>query len=158
MPTKSPKQLLVAAIKNGTVIDHITAGHALKIIRLLNLASHNKVVTVGLNLPSQAMKLKDLIKVEDREITTEESNRVAILAPKASINIIKNYEVVKKIFVKLPDTIEYVVVCPNLKCITNNENMNSKFNVIKEKDGIKLKCHYCEKIFKQEEIKEYKNN
>jgi len=158
MPNKTPKQLLVAAINNGTVIDHITAGSALKIIRLLNLASHNNVVTVGLNLPSRAMKLKDLIKVEGREITPEEIDSVSILAPSASINIIKNYEVAKKFSVKIPDTIDYVVVCPNPKCITNNEKMDSKFHVIKEKDGVKLKCHYCEKIFKQKEINEYKNN
>ncbi|MFA6486222.1 MAG: aspartate carbamoyltransferase regulatory subunit [Candidatus Magasanikbacteria bacterium] len=158
MTKQNPKQLLVSAINNGTVIDHITAGSALKIIRLLNLASHKNVVTVGLNLPSRAMKYKDLIKVEGREISPAEIDRVAILSPQASINIIKNYEVVKKFLVNLPAIIDYVVVCPNPKCITNNETMSSRFHVIKEKDGIKLKCHYCEKIFKQNDIKEYKNN
>lgn len=153
-----PKKLLVAAIKDGTVIDHITAGAALKIIRLLNLASHKKLVTVGLNLPSHAMGLKDLIKVEEREIVPAEINKIAILAPHASINIIKNYEVVKKFVVELPEIVEYVVVCPNLKCITNNESMSTKFHVTKEKDSLKLKCHYCEKTFRQDEIKEYKNN
>lgn len=152
------KQLLVSAIKNGTVIDHITVGHALKIIRLLNLADHNKVVTVGLNLPSKTMKIKDLIKVESRELTPEEISRVAILAPRASINIIENYRVAKKFHVNIPETIEYVVICPNPKCITNNENMNSKFHVLHENSKIKLKCHYCEKVFIQDEIREYKHN
>ncbi|HBU06990.1 MAG TPA: aspartate carbamoyltransferase regulatory subunit [Candidatus Magasanikbacteria bacterium] len=156
--TENSKQLLVTAIKDGTVIDHITAGHALKIIRLLNLADHNKLVTVGLNLPSKAMKFKDLIKVEDLELTPEQINRIAILAPDGTINIIKNYEVVKKFHVTLPDIIEYVVVCPNPKCITNNETMSSKFLTIKSKEEIKLRCHYCEKTFHQTEIKEYKHN
>lgn len=85
------------------MIDHIDAGHALKIIRILNLADHQKVVTVGLNLPSRAMKFKDIIKVEGRELTPEEANRVAILAPTANLNIIRNYEVVKKFNLKLPE-------------------------------------------------------
>ncbi|MFH1946569.1 MAG: aspartate carbamoyltransferase regulatory subunit [Candidatus Magasanikbacteria bacterium] len=152
------KQLLVAAIKDGTVIDHIKAGHALKIIRLLNLADHNKLVTVGLNLPSKATKIKDLIKVEGRELTPEEINRIAIFAPQGTINIIKNYEVVKKFHAQIPDVVEYVIVCPNPKCITNHENMDSKFHALEEEKKITLKCHYCEKKFNEEEIKEYKNN
>lgn len=152
------KKLLVAAIKNGTVVDHINAGHALKIIRLLNLADHNKLVTVGLNLPSKATKIKDLIKVEGRELTPEEINRIAIFAPHGTINIIKNYEVVKKFHAEIPDVVEYVIVCPNLKCITNHENMNSKFHVLENKGEITLKCHYCEKSFAENEIKDYKNN
>ncbi len=152
------KKLLVSAIKDGTVIDHIQAGHALKIIRLLNLADHNKIVTVGLNLPSQATKIKDLIKVEGRELTEEEINRIAIFAPKGTINIIKNYEVVKKLFVQIPDTVEYVIVCPNPKCITNHETIDSKFHLIEDKGEVTLKCHYCEKSFSEQEIKEYKNN
>ncbi|MBU2542439.1 aspartate carbamoyltransferase regulatory subunit [Patescibacteria group bacterium] len=152
------KKLLVAAIKDGTVIDHIKAGHALKIIRLLDLANHKSLVTVGLNLPSRATKIKDLIKVEGRELTQEETNRIAIFAPQGTINIIKNYEVVKKFHAQIPDVVEYVIVCPNPKCITNHENMDSRFHVVEEKNKIILKCHYCEKSFSEREIKEYKNN
>ena len=150
------KQLLVSAIKNGTVIDHITAGNALKIIRVLNLAAHQKIVTVGLNLPSRAMKQKDIIKVEGRELTPEEANRVAILAPLASINIIRNYEIVKKFRASLPQTIEHLIVCPNPKCITNHEPMDTSFYVRPNGSEPKLKCAYCEKTFHQSEIKEYK--
>ncbi len=148
------KKLLVSAIKNGTVIDHIEAGNALKIIRLLNLPAHKKIVTVGLNLPSRVMKHKDIIKVEEREITEEEMNQIAILAPKASINIICDFEIIKKFNAKLPKQIEHILVCPNPDCITNQERMDSLFHVIKN-GTIKLKCHYCEKIFSQEEIKNY---
>ena len=152
------KTLSVTAINNGTVIDHITAGHALKIVRLLNLADHNKVVTLGLNLPSKASKYKDIIKVEGRELNPKELHRIAIFAPDASINIIENYEIVKKFKIEMPDVVEYVVVCPNPNCITNNEIMDSKFNVRQEGENIKLKCHYCEKIFDESEIQKYKNN
>lgn len=152
------KTLSVAAIKNGTVIDHITSGHALKIVRLLNLAEHNKTVTLGLNLPSKESKYKDIIKVEGRELTQEEISRVAIFAPNATINIIKNYDVVKKFPTEMPETVEYVIVCPNPNCITNHEVMDSKFHIKQEGKNIKLKCNYCEKIFAEEEITEYKNN
>lgn len=143
-----PKTLLVAAIKNGTVIDHIPAGQALKIIRVLNLAAHQKLVTVGLNLPSRFMGLKDLIKVAERELTPDEANQVAILAPLATINIIKNYQVAKKFRVKIPEKIERLLACPNPKCVTNHEPTGSSFLIsAPAKKDIKLQCRYCEKVF-----------
>ena len=147
----------VFAIKAGTVIDHITAGHALKIVRLLNLADENRVVTIGLNFSSKKMKLKDIIKVENRELTKEEINRVAIFAPLASINIIKDFAVIKKFRAEIPETIEYVVTCPNPKCLTNHESITTKFHVLPKSNNIHLKCHYCEKVFLESEINEYKN-
>ncbi|MFH1291954.1 MAG: aspartate carbamoyltransferase regulatory subunit [bacterium] len=153
------KTLLVSAIKDGTVIDHIYTENALKIIRILNLPMLSKTVTVGLNLHSQKSdKVKDIIKVEERELTDEEVDRVAILAPNATINIIRNYEVIKKSQVKIPKKIKHVVVCPNPKCITNNDDTETVFKVIANGDHMKLQCHYCEKIFMQKEIREYKNN
>ena len=152
------KTLLVSAIKDGTVIDHITAGHALKIVRLLNLADHNKIVTLGLNLPSKENKYKDIIKVESLELTPKELNRISIFAPHATINIINDYEIVKKFETEMPDTVEYVIVCPNPNCITNNEIMDTRFHVKEEGENIKLKCSYCEKTFDEKEIIEYKNN
>ncbi len=156
--TKDTRAFKVFTIKQGTAIDHITAGSALKIIRILNLAEHDKIVTVGLNFPSKRLGLKDIVKVENRELTPEEIARVAIFAPKATINIIRDFEVYKKFDAEIPEVIEYVVVCPNPKCITNNEQMSSKFHVLNEKNGLKLKCYYCERTFKQEEIKDYKTN
>jgi aspartate carbamoyltransferase regulatory subunit len=148
------KKLLVSAIKNGTVIDHIEAGSALDIISILNLASHKHIVTVGLNLPSKSMKYKDLIKVAERELTQQEANQVAILAPDASINIVKDYEIVKKFKIEIPEKIEYVIVCPNPKCITNHERMDTCFYVKRNRKKISLQCKYCEKIFGQEDIKD----
>lgn len=147
------KELMVAAIKNGTVIDHIAAGQALKIVRFLNLPNHKKVVTIGLNLPSRAMGNKDLIKVEGRELTPEEANEVSLIAPKATVNIIRNYKIAKKFKLQLPKSIAKFIVCPNLKCITNFERMDTLFNV-EEKHG-RLRCAYCEKVFLPNEIEKY---
>lgn len=141
------KKLLVSAIKNGTVIDHIPAGQALKIIRVLNLAAHQKLVTVGLNLPSKLMGFKDLIKVAERELTPDEANQVAILAPHATINIIKNYQVAKKFKVQIPEKIERLLICPNPKCITNHEPMKSVFEIKTRGKEIITRCQYCEKVF-----------
>jgi aspartate carbamoyltransferase regulatory subunit len=149
------KTLSVSAIKNGTVIDHITAGNALRIIRILDLPAKKRQVTVGLNLPSKAMGKKDLIKVEGKELSEQEVNEVALLAPQTSINIIKNYKVTKKIYVTLPEIIGHIIVCPNPTCITNHERMETKFKTHPTKKGLKLCCYYCEKFFAETEIKNY---
>ena len=152
---KDLRAFKVFTIKNGTVIDHIKAGQALKIIKILKLYENDKIVTVGLNFPSKTSKFKDLIKVEERELNPDEANRVAILAPQATINIIRNFEIVKKFKVQIPDQVEKIIICPNPKCITNNEPMKTVFSVTVNKDQTKLRCKYCEKTFDQEEIKGY---
>lgn len=152
---KDLRAFKVFAIKNGTVIDHIKAGQALKIIQILKLYANDKIVSVGLNFPSKTQKFKDIIKVEERELTAEEANRVAILAPQSTINIIRDFDVVKKFKVQIPEQVEKIVICPNPKCITNNEPMRTIFNVEVHKNDAKLRCKYCEKTFDQEEIKGY---
>ena len=152
------KTLSVSAIKDGTVIDHISAGHALKIVRLLDLASHKQVVTIGLNLPSGSLGVKDIIKVAGKELSEEEADRVAMFAPQGTVNIIKDFQVVKKFNTRLPSLITHIIVCPNPKCITNHENIETKFKTIGNNGQLKLQCHYCEKIFLQSDILEYKNN
>src|SRR5580704_4426778 len=116
-----PRTLPIAAIRNGTVIDHIPAYLALKIILLLELDKHDKMITLGLNLPSSSHRLKDIIKVEDKALTPEEANQVAIFAPNATINIIQDYEVAKKFKVQIPLSIEGIFSCPNLRCVSNHE-------------------------------------
>jgi aspartate carbamoyltransferase regulatory subunit len=152
---KDIRAFKVFAIADGTVIDHIPAGLALKIINLLNLAKYKKVVTVGLNFSSKKIGTKDIVKVENRELVEEEANLLAIFAPQASVNIIKNYEVVKKFKLSLPSKVKNLLVCPNPKCITNHESMSSCFSVQQEDSQVKLKCDYCERTFLQEDIKEY---
>ncbi len=148
----SRQQLQVAAIKNGTVIDHISGGNALNIIRLLNLPKDKTMVTVGLNLPSKQMKYKDLIKVENRTLTPEEASRVALLAPEASINIIENYNITKKFNVTMPKIIQGIIICPGSRCITNNEPMESRFRVTMDGKIVWLRCDYCDTVFSRDEV------
>lgn len=149
------KEFAVSAICNGTVIDHIHAGSALKIVKLLRLAEHQKMVTLGLNLPSKRLGLKDLIKVEDRKLDPVEVNQVALFAPNATISIIENYEVVQKFPISIPNTIKSVIPCPNPRCISNHEKIPSYLHVIQKMDqSVRLRCHYCRKTISQEEIKQ----
>lgn len=149
------KTLTVSAIKNGTVLDHIRLGAALKIFKFLNLPFGKYPVTIGLNFPSKSMGQKGLIKIQDRELTEEELGGVAFFSPQATVNIIRDYKLVKKFRVTLPAIIEKMISCPNPTCITNNERMATTFFTRPEKKEVLLQCKYCEKIFKQEEIKEY---
>lgn len=146
----------VFAIKEGTVIDHIPARQALKIIQFLKLHANEKIVSAGFNFPSKTLKLKDIIKIEGRELTEEEANQVAILAPTATINIIRNFELTKKFRVTIPDQVKKIVICPNPKCITNNENMETTFYAKAQGAKVNLQCRYCEKTFSQDDIKQYR--
>jgi aspartate carbamoyltransferase regulatory subunit len=147
------KTLSVAAIKEGTVIDHITHGQALTIIRLLNLDKQEFLISLGLNLPSHTMGMKDLIKIENRFLTEKESQDIAIFAPQATINIIRNYKLEKKIKATLPKVVQKILICPNSRCITRAEPMASAFFVEEFKNKIHLRCKYCERIFERDEIK-----
>lgn len=151
IPAAGSQNLSVTAIKEGTVIDHITAGKAIFLLRILKLESHRKQVTVGLNLPSTKMKFKDLVKVEGWELSENETSQIAIFSPKATISIIRNFRVVNKYVVSLPPVIEEFVICPNPTCITNHEKTRRLFYLTSRKE-IQLRCKYCEKTFSQSEI------
>jgi len=148
------KTLSVSAIKNGTVIDHIPAGQALRIMRLLRvLDSQKNKVTLGLNLPSKLLGLKDLIKIEHRVLTNQEANEIVIFAPHATINIIQEFEVIQKITTYLPESIANVFFCPNTACITQHEPVQSVFHIREQGKIVKLICHYCEKEFDRDLVK-----
>lgn len=149
------KTLSVSAIKNGTVIDHIPAGQALKIIRLLKITDNNHKATLGLNLTSKSLGLKDLIKIEGRSLKDNEANEVTVFAPEATINIIENFEVIKKINTRLPETISEILLCPNANCITHTQPVVSCFFVEEYRKTVKLHCKYCEKQFDLDQITEY---
>lgn len=138
------KERLVAAIKNGTVIDHIPANKTFQVVNLLGLDTEANPVTIGYNYPSDKIGKKGIIKVSDRFFTTDEINRLSVVAPRIIMNIIKDYEVVEKITVETPDELRGIVRCHNPKCITNNEPMQTLFHVCDKDHGI-LKCHYCDK-------------
>lgn len=141
------KTLPVAAIENGTVIDHITAGKAIFLLRLLKLEMHRNQITVGLNLPSSRFKIKDLIKVDSWELTPKESSQIAIFSPSTTINIIQNYRVVNKFNVTIPSTISHIIICPNANCITNHEKTERLFFISHFKKEVQLQCKYCENLF-----------
>ncbi|KLV11237.1 MULTISPECIES: aspartate carbamoyltransferase regulatory subunit [Photobacterium] len=148
-------QLQVEAIKNGTVIDHIPANVGFKVLKLFNMHQTNQRVTVGLNLPSSALGAKDLIKIENIFINEEQANQLALYAPKATVNQIENYEVVKKLTLSLPEQINAIFKCPNSNCISHGEPVDSSFKVIIKHDDVQLKCKYCEKVFSREIVTEH---
>jgi aspartate carbamoyltransferase regulatory subunit len=149
----SGRELRVSRIKDGTVIDHIRGGYALDVIKILGITGKEKrVITIGINVPSKRLGVKDIVKIEGRALNTQELNRIALVAPHASINIIRNYVVVEKMEVKLPDTIEGIVKCVNPCCVSNSdEPVISKFYV-KSEEPLTLKCHYCGIILEQADV------
>ena len=142
MSNKTERQ--VAAIKNGTVIDHIPAEKTYQVVNLLQLETLDTPVTIGYNYPSNKIGRKGIIKVSDKFFTDEEISRLSVVAQNVVLNIIHDYEVVEKKTVKTPDELRGIVKCNNPKCITNNEPMNTVFHVVNKEKGI-LKCHYCDK-------------
>lgn len=142
MSNKTERQ--VAAIKNGTVIDHIPAEKTYQVVNLLQLETLETPVTIGYNYPSNKIGRKGIIKVSDKFFTDEEISRLSVVAQNVVLNIIHDYEVVEKKTVKTPDELRGIVKCNNPKCITNNEPMNTVFHVVNKEKGT-LKCHYCDK-------------
>lgn len=135
------KERLVAAIEQGTVIDHIPASKTYQVASLLGLFDLNTPVTIGFNYPSQKVGKKGIIKVTDKFFTDDEISRLSVVAPNVILSIIRDYEVVEKKTVETPGEIKGIVKCNNPKCITNNEPMTTYFHVTNGQ----LTCHYCEK-------------
>ena len=152
MVNKEKKELAVAALQNGTVIDHSPTASLFKVVNLLGLANLNDVsVTIGNNLDSPRLGKKGIIKVADLVFPEATLNRIAVIAPNAVVNIIRDYEVVEKFNVTLPDELFDIVKCNNPKCITNNEPMRTHFHVI-DREHTTLRCHFCERPVAQHDI------
>lgn len=148
------EELLVRKIRSGTVIDHISAGNALNVLKILGIkGSEGYRVAIVMNVESKKLGLKDIVKVEGRELAPKEVNMIALIAPKATINIIRDYKVVKKVRVKLPKIIDGIVKCSNPNCITNRprEYIKPRFKVVSEEPLI-LQCLYCERYTTKEDI------
>lgn len=139
------KALKIPLIKDGTVIDHITAGNAVKVLHILGIPrGSSSIVSVAMNVRSRLGK-KDIVKVENRELDPHEVNKIALIAPKATINIIRDYDVVEKHRVKLPDEIVGIVRCSNPTCVSNSkEPVKSRF-IVMSKDPPQIKCYFCER-------------
>jgi len=148
---ESRKELKVSAIENGTVIDHIPAKSVFQVIRILNLTEGTDQILFGTNLDSQKMGKKGIIKVSNKYFEPDEINKIALVAPTATLIVIKNFDVVIKKKVEVPEHVEKIVKCFNPNCITNHESVVTRFTVIDKKD-LKLHCHYCEKIMAGENM------
>ena len=148
MSDHSNHELRVSKIRNGTVIDHVAGGHALDVIAILEIDSNTEdVVSVGMNVPSDRLGRKDVVKIEGRELSQEEVDVISLIAPAASINIIREYDVVEKSRVERPSTVEGVLSCPNRNCITTEgEPVAPRFEVLE--DGVR--CVYCETIVRED--------
>lgn len=145
------KELQVAALQNGTAIDHIPPEQLFKVVSLLEIEKLKTPVTIGYNLDSKKMGKKGILKIADKFFEQDEINRISLIAPTVKLNIIKDYEVVEKKWVQLPGELTGIVKCNNPKCITNNEPMKTHFQVI-DKENVTLKCGYCEIKMKKEDI------
>ena len=138
------KELQVAALENGTVIDHIPSDKLFTVVSLLEMKKMVNNITIGNNLESKKLGKKGIIKIADRFFSPEEISRLSVVAPNIRLNIIRDYQVVEKKEVIMPEELKGIVRCNNPKCITNNEPMQTWFHVTDKEQGI-LKCHYCEK-------------
>ena len=148
---KMKKELAVAALENGTVIDHIPPHSLFKVVDLLGIANLPNSVTIGNNLSSRRYGKKGIIKIADVFFPEETLSRIALVAPNANINVIRNYEIVDKHRVSLPDEIVDIVKCGNPKCISNNEPMPTRFHVVDRENRV-IRCHYCEREVSGDDI------
>jgi aspartate carbamoyltransferase regulatory subunit len=144
------KELRVSKIRDGTVIDHVTGGQALNVLAILGIdGSGGESVSIGINVPSDRLAHKDIVKVEDRELSQSEVDVLSVIAPEATINIVRDYEVVEKKRVERPAVVTGIVSCPNTNCITTaDEPVDTRFEVLS--DG--LRCGYCGTIVREKEI------
>ncbi len=150
-PIKKKLKLKVSAISEGTVIDHIPAESLFKVISILELDKTSHMTTFGMNLDSNKLGSKAIIKASNQFFADDDINRIALIAPHAKLNIIKDYKVVEKRVVEVPDQIVGIVKCFNPQCITNHEAITSSFSVI-NKEPLALKCKYCEKITNEHQM------
>jgi len=146
-------ELRVSKIKDGTVIDHIRGGYALDVIKILGITGKEKrVITIGINVQSKRFGIKDILKIEGRALNPQEVNKIALVAPHASINIVRNYKVVEKVEVKLPQRIEGIIKCVNPCCISKSEEPVIPKFYVKSEEPLVLKCHYCGITLEQSDV------
>jgi aspartate carbamoyltransferase regulatory subunit len=141
-------QLLIRRIKEGTVIDHIRSGEALRVLQILGITGkEGEIVSVAMNVPSSKLEKKDVVKVANRFLKSEETDKLALVAPLATVNIIKNYRVAEKRKVELPELFRNLLKCPNPTCVSNmpGEPIVSTIEVIDRETPL-LKCTFCQRL------------
>jgi aspartate carbamoyltransferase regulatory subunit len=140
------KQLVVSALENGTVLDHIPAENVYKALDILNLKGIDQQITIGINFTSKFFGKKGIIKIENKFFEDDELNKLSLIAPKATVNIIRDFKVVEKKKLVMPEEIHGIAKCRNPKCVTNHQPIKTWFKTIDNGNEISLLCHYCEKI------------
>lgn len=149
---KIKSELLVAALENGTVIDHIPSDKVFAVVNLLGLQNLSTPITIGANLKSNKMERKGIIKISEKYFTKEEVSKLSVIAPNIVLNIIKNYEVAEKVVVSMPEEVTGIIKCYNPTCITNHDPMATIFKVVDKQNGT-LRCYYCGKDISKNDIK-----
>ena len=142
----SRKELVVSALENGTVLDHIPAENVYKALYILNLKGIENQITIGINLASKVHGKKGIIKIADKFFEDDELNKLALIAPKATVNVIKDFKVVEKKTLVMPKEVVGIAKCRNPKCVTNHQPIKTRFTTVERNNEIKLLCHFCEKI------------
>ena len=144
--TMNRKELVVSALENGTVLDHIPAENVYKALDLLDLKGIENQITIGINLTSKVHGKKGIIKIENKFFEADELNRLALIAPEATVNVIRDFKVVEKKKLEMPAEVIGVARCRNPKCVTNHQPIQTRFTTIDNGNDISLLCHFCEKI------------
>ena len=139
------KELVVSALENGTVLDHIPAENVYKALSILNLKGVENQITLGINLASKIYGRKGLIKIADKFFEDEELDKLVLIAPQATVNVIRDFKVVEKKKLKMPKEIVGMAKCQNPKCVTNHQPIKTRFKTVMKDDKISLLCQYCEK-------------
>jgi aspartate carbamoyltransferase regulatory subunit len=139
------KELVVSALENGTVLDHIPAENVYKALDLLNLKGIENQITIGINLTSRIYGQKGIIKIADKFFEDDELNKLALIAPKATVNIIRDFKVVEKKKLVMPKEVIGIAKCRNPKCVTNHQPIKTRFTTSEKNNEIQLLCHFCEK-------------
>lgn len=148
------KELKIKKIKNGTVIDHLPSGSSLNILKVLGIdQKYENTVSIAMNVKSGKSR-KDIVKVENKILKSAETNKLALIAPNATINIIKDYEVVKKNRVEVPDEFSGIIKCSNPNCITNKKEPVEASFLVEKKEPIRLRCNFCERIMEKKQVEE----
>ena len=142
----SQKELKVSALENGTVLDHIPAENVYKALEILDLKDIESQITIGINLVSKQHGKKGIIKIADKFFEDDELNKLALIAPKATVNVIKDFKVVEKKTLVMPKEVIGIAKCRNPKCVTNHQPIKTRFATVVKDNEIQLLCHFCEKI------------
>jgi aspartate carbamoyltransferase regulatory subunit len=147
------KELRVQKIKEGTVIDHISAGGALSVLKILRIKGReDNVVSIVMNVPSNRLKRKDIVKVEGRELSPDEVDKIALIAPRSTINIVRDYLVVEKQKPRLPKITRGIVKCGNVTCISNSEEPAESIFFVEKEEPLRLRCYYCNRYLEKDDI------